>query len=343
MYLLVSVVMIYQYFLYVTFYDPFISVLWGTLTCSYFWISLNALLMMILDIYGHLLIIAIGIPIILGVVYNLRQTRLHWLMLKPLDKINSEVDALTQLIHLQRIIKQSVTSQTDNLILTGVVNTNVFECQDPTCFCKKDIELFDVASGTFSKRTKSYHKDHIFLNYYCKKMYSSYLEKFGNSLMIRDSFAHYLFESIRNVHAALVELNFASKKKPSLKQQFDIHRQKMEIEEYIKLESSLCKDSYNQLTNVVSFEELLIECRKSIDKVANYQIELWSQVANQLPDLNVLHDLGNKIYASAEEVAKTWKHICSINPNYHEALQLYGNYIIEIRNNNQLGSEILEK
>ena len=335
--------MVYQYFSYVSFYDPFISVHWGTLFCTLCWVSINALLMMIFEIHGHLIVVVIGIPIIIGVVYNLRQLRLRWILFKTPEKVSNEVEALILLTTLQQIVKDSFVNKVDDVMLIGLVNLFVMEHADSDSPYKKDGELYDAATGKFSKFDLAYHKDYIFLNHFNEKQYCDFIEKFSNSVAIQNSFASFLFVTMRNVHAALVELNLVTKKKPSLKQEFNIHRQKSEIEEFIKQESAQSKDYCKQLTNIIKFEELLTDCRKCIDKVVNYQIEFWSQVANQLPDLNVLHDLANKIYASAEEANNLWDKLCSINPAYPDALQLYGSYLIEIRNNNQLGTEILDK
>ena len=74
----------------------------------------------------------------------------------------------------------------------------------------------------------------MFLNHFIKKLYEDALNKFINSPSIHLAFAFYLFKVMKNIHASLVELNVAIKKKPSLQQQFTIFRYKNIIEEYIK-------------------------------------------------------------------------------------------------------------
>ncbi len=197
--------------------------------------------------------------------------------------------------------------------------------------------------GLDQRAVAGYHKDAIFLSHFTKRLYEDALNKFINSPFIHIAFAYYLFETMKNVHAALVELNIAAKKKPSLQQQFTIFRYKSAIENHIKAESTQAKDIYMQLTNVTEFERLLGDCQKAIEKVCNFQIEFWSQIANQLPDLNILHDLGNKIYDATKEAEDFWSKLCKINSNYAKALNLYGNYMIEIKNHNQVGYELLEK
>jgi hypothetical protein len=74
---------------------------------------------------------------------------------------------------------------------------------------------------------------------------------------------------MKNIHASLVELNIAIKKKPSLQQQFTIFRYKNIIEEYIKQDHYEHKHIYPELTNVIEFERLFGEMQKAIEKVCN--------------------------------------------------------------------------
>ena len=100
---------------------------------------------------------------------------------------------------------------------------------------------------------------------------------------------------------------------------------------------------YSQLINVIDFDELMISCQKSIEKVTTAQFDFWKQVMNQVPDLNVLHELGCKIYNGTKEAEEYWKKMCEINMTHPRALNMYGNYILEIKNDNQIGFEILER
>ena len=80
-----------------------------------------------------------------------------------------------------------------------------------------------------------------------------------------------------------------------------------------------------------------------IEKVTNAQIEFWVQVNNQFPDLNLLHTFSNNIYDSTKEAEDYWKKLSEINPNYCKALNLYGNYMLEIKNHSRAAFELLEK
>lgn len=105
------------------------------------------------------------------------------------------------------------------MTMIGIVNLHIDECQNAECPCKEETELYDVASNTFSDRNRqSPHQDEVFLNHFIKKLYEDALNKFVNSPSIHIAFAFYLFKVMKNIHASLVELNIAIKKKPSLQQ-----------------------------------------------------------------------------------------------------------------------------
>lgn len=101
--------------------------------------------------------------------------------------------------------------------MIGIVNLHINECQNSDCACKDEYELFDVTTSQFSQRNKlAPHQDETFLNHFIKRLYEDSLNKFINSPSIHIAFAFYLFKVMKNIHASLVELNIAIKKKPSL-------------------------------------------------------------------------------------------------------------------------------
>jgi len=87
------------------------------------------------------------------------------------------------------------------------------------CPCKEQYELFDIKLNDFTSRNyNSMHQDDVFLSHFIKKLYDDSLNKFINSPSIHIGFSFYLFKVMKNIHASLLELNIAQKKKPSLQQ-----------------------------------------------------------------------------------------------------------------------------
>lgn len=86
----------YQYYKQIPYYNRFVSLFCGSLIFIYFWVSINALLMKLLVVNGHLVIIFIGIPFITLLVINLREKRIEGLMMTNIDKLKIDIDSLIQ-------------------------------------------------------------------------------------------------------------------------------------------------------------------------------------------------------------------------------------------------------
>jgi GTP1/Obg family GTP-binding protein len=95
---------------------------------------------------------------------------------------------------------------------------------------------------------------------------------------------------------------------------------------------------YPELSNVIEFERLFSEMNRAMEKVCNIQVEFWTHLTTVVPDLNILNDLGKKASEAALEVDMFWSMLCKINPNYQNALNIYGEYLRDIRNHQQLGN-----
>ena len=96
-YLASGITLSYQYFIYIPYYNQFVSIFFGSIINIYTWFAVNSLLTMIWPVSGHMTIIAIGIPFIIYLVIHLRQKRIEFLLDNTVEKINNDVDALIQI------------------------------------------------------------------------------------------------------------------------------------------------------------------------------------------------------------------------------------------------------
>ncbi len=215
-YLLSSLTICYQYYKHIPYYNQIISVFTGSLVFIYTWISLNALLMKLITIDGHIIIIFIGFPLLALLVYGLREKRILSLTRTPIDKMTQDIDCLIHVTNLSEFVKSSSVggqgrSDTQHrMALIGIINLHTIECQNQECPCQETFELYDVPTMSFSKHNKEApHLDEVFLNHFIAKYYEDCLGKFINSPTLHIAFGFYLFKTVRNIHAALIELNIA--------------------------------------------------------------------------------------------------------------------------------------
>lgn len=93
-YIISSSLLCYQYYKNIPYYNSFISLFFGSLIFNYVWISINALLMKLVEVDGHIIIIFIGVPLISVFVKNIRDMRIDYLMKTNIDKLKLGIDAL---------------------------------------------------------------------------------------------------------------------------------------------------------------------------------------------------------------------------------------------------------
>ena len=93
-YLASGVTMSYQYFIFIPYYNQFVSIFFGSIINIYTWIAINCLLTKLITVSGHVIIILLGIPLIVHIVIYLRKQRIEFLMDNTMDKINNDIDAL---------------------------------------------------------------------------------------------------------------------------------------------------------------------------------------------------------------------------------------------------------
>lgn len=206
----------------------------GTLIFTFCWVSVNAILMKLLSVNGHIIIIFAGIPLIAYLVVSLREKRIEALIKTTIDRVQVDIDALIIVNNMTDFSKGINKDEFHRMAMIGIINIHMVDCVAPDCPCKEEYELFDVTSNQFSTLNEnSPHSDTVFLDHFIKRYYEDAIVKFPNSPAINIAFSFYLFRVMKNIHASLIELSVATKKKPSLQQQFTIIRYKRIIEDLI--------------------------------------------------------------------------------------------------------------
>ena len=267
--------------------------------------------MMIITLYGHIIIIFIGIPVIFGVVYNIRNTRIRYLLLINPNKLRFQYDMLNHIFLIQDLIDKCILRQIKDIVLVGIVNLHVLDCQDPNCFCKNTEILYDPSIEKSVNENINYYNDPVFLKWFIKQLFENALYKFNNSNLIRTYYGYYLYNNLKNSHAYYLEQNIIMKKNPSIFVEYTLRTGNMAIENIIVDKLQENKDKYYKLPNVVKFEEYLDSFQTAIEKTGNFQVEFWSQVSSQFPDLNILHSLGYKLYKASKEFDDYCDKLCT--------------------------------
>lgn len=72
-------------------------------------------------------------------------------------------------------------------------------------------------------------------------------------------------------------------------------------------------------------------------------LEFWRELLEENPDIQKLQNLGSKITNTVENTNELFKKLTEMNPNHIKCLEIYGNFLKEIVNDDIEGQRILEK
>ena len=104
------------------------SIFYGTLILTYAWVAINAILMKLLEVEGHIVIIFAGIPLLSFLVYKIREQRIDILLQLNIEKVQYDIEALIQIHHVTDFSKSMIKNQNHEITLIGIINIHILEC-----------------------------------------------------------------------------------------------------------------------------------------------------------------------------------------------------------------------
>lgn len=351
-YLIGSIVLVRNYFMYIPFHDEKMSILYGTGVVSYLWVCFNAFLLKILqgiNYSGQTVVIIIGLVVIYPLVSSIRDKIIYNKIFNCRhDKVKSEYELDIYMKKLSEMSSAQQLSEVDEMILLGYVTNHKSECANPECPLNSSKEFYLPSLQKSTTASKAGIKDPIILTHLLSSIYSEYSQRANTSATVHIIYSYFLFYKVGNVHNALIELSLALKCDISVQQRFSIFRMKKVIEEFLsdikKKDKNMDKEIRNLDVNlVIVFEGMLQEFQKAIEKSSNEHIEFWAHLDTLLPDLNHLHKLGLNIIQFSKKAHDIWSKLIKINPSYPAALRIYGIYMRDIKNDEEIGIKLLDK
>lgn len=70
----------------------------------------------------------------------------------------------------------------------------------------------------------------------------------------------------------------------------------------------------------------------AIEKSVSFHLEFWNKLLEEQPDIQKLLHLGSKITNTVEHTAELFEQLQEMNPNHIKCLEMYGNFLKEIVN-----------
>lgn len=94
---------------------------------------------------------------------------------------------------------------------------------------------------------------------------------------------------------------------------------------------------------IVHFQNRFVEFQQLLASSVNLHLDFWRELLEETPDIQKLQSLGSKITNTVEFTRDQFKKLMDMNPNHIKCLEIYGNFLKEVVNDETEGNKILEK
>lgn len=160
-------------------------------------------------------------------------------------------------------------------------------------------------------------------------IYSKSIGKFPSNIDLRLNYSFFLYEHFGKNQEALTELETLSLMKCGIERNFIIFRYQRKIQAIkdTSTQSYLMSGRQEATHNEVAFNALLDKFQSRLGDCCMYYIEFWSQLLEEIPNLNKVKDIGSKIHFCSRKVEAIWSKLSNVNvSNKVKYLVLYGNF-----------------
>ena len=225
-----------------------------------------------------------------------------------------------------------------DLMLNGFIEIHKQNCEKKNCFIKK-YDLKNVENTNIFFENIRYEKN-IDLISLIKNMFSTSLQRFNNNLLLRINYFFFILNILKNKHLAIQQLKIIHKTCKTLEEEFFIFRFKkilIKKDEKKKYISILKQKENKDLVIQRNFNKMFI---KIIKKNIKLYKSFWYELSKEKPDLDLLKQLGNKIYILNLEIKKSWERA---KLKKKKITMIFGKYLSEIQGYKKTGKKIIFK
>lgn len=93
----------------------------------------------------------------------------------------------------------------------------------------------------------------------------------------------------------------------------------------------------------MNFQNFYIHFEAAIEKSVNLHLEYWRELQEENPDVGKLQQLGSFITLSIDDSENLYERLLRINNNHLKTLEIFGNFLMHVVNNDIEGTRILDR
>jgi len=313
--------------------------------CLFMWACFCLIIVLISEnssFNGGMQAFIMAVPLI-GIIIITRTSRRQILLLKNLEDFDNPEEWFLKIRYYIDIVQHKEINREAAVQLNGFMFHHEESCINVNCPIKAYTSaLIASLKDKKKKQTKAGNESFVLLMSYAKQLFSQGITKFPASGSLHIAYALFLKDRLNDRTTAISELTSAEKCNPQFDEQFMIYRYRKILED----ETTELTESGGASLDVVSmlaYENYLQKCKEAIEKSAYLHMEFWLELLELEPDLGKLDTTGIRINATIVQVQEHWEKLQKINPNVPKALKLYADYLVEILNDAEEGTELLAR
>ncbi|CAD8110290.1 unnamed protein product [Paramecium sonneborni] len=293
------------------FYNTKIQKIWSIIAGVNFWTQLMLFYAYHLEgrfLQKTLVIWIVGIPFIIAIL-AMKELSYVDLVTACMKSNQNGIQTVQICTYILTLNNQSATNQKSQILLAGFIEFHKQSCSKPDCVLLSNQKKKNKSVNVFKDRKQQ-------IDQLVNQNYLDGLEQFPECVNLKISYSYFLLDKMQLKQQALNQLNLAESCDPSFDQQFFIYRYKRIIEEQIQKQQQ--SNNHNKKKLDIITEKTL----KSEIKNLHYLIEdscmeylyFWSQLQEEVPNLKILYEHGQKIIKSILKVEQQWYKILEIDP-----------------------------
>ncbi|CAD8151019.1 unnamed protein product [Paramecium pentaurelia] len=281
-----------------------------------------------------------GLPLLILTVFKMDKLNFELLLINH-SKVSDVQEIINQTNYLIKLLHFIKTDSDAQIIIDGYLEIHRVTCVREDCYLKiknqPNIRLTNslLRDSTLTER----ETDLIFV---LGQIYYNQIKRFPESVTLRIRYSFLLSDYMRQLQQAFNELTQAEQLSPSFDEEFIILRKKFIIQEQL---DSFQNENFGKVdvASEISFQNNYRQLLQYIEQTTLSQMEFWSILQEDFPDLAKVYLIGQKINKLLNLIDQLWIKIQKASSNISKAMRLYGQFINDVLQDEDYGEQLLKK
>ena len=254
---------------------------------------------------------------------------------QSLGDVTSVNKATNILIAFINILNNRKKVQKLTTILKGFLLLHKEKCNEIEC------PLQPFNERILNKEKIPFDDENKYLINFIDDLFIKYLSIFPNIKEIRILYCYFSFEYLKKINVAKINMLTVVSGSPNVYHEFALFRlMKFIEEEYLNFEDDLLTVD---IASTIMYDHYFKIFQNSIFKMGLNYLEFWNIFIQEELNMKLIKNVGFELISLIQQVLDLYEKMNSISPNKCETLRLYGQFLIDILNEQQLGSNIVDK